>query len=173
MENILKVFSEGLLQFTSGTGLWTLIIFGLMLLTLWKFAWGPIINGLDNRANKIKSDINEAEKAKLDAEKLKQEAQKKLDDATDEAYRIISKSNLQANEQRNEIIEKAHKDISDMKTRAKADIEMDKKKAVAEMKQEAIGLAVVIASKLVRKILTREAHAELIEGFIKDYENKS
>ena len=40
MENIIRVFEIGLLQFTTGTGLWTLVIFGLMLLVLWKICMG-------------------------------------------------------------------------------------------------------------------------------------
>ena len=173
MEQILNVFTEGLMQFTTGTGIWTLIIFAAMLLILWKYAWGPIINGLDKRAAKIEGDLKSAENEKQEAQKLKQEAQKNLDEANEKAYKIITQGKQEANDVRNDIINKAKDEANRIKSQAENDIKNARKKAVEEMRQEMVLMSIALASKIVKKNLTKETHNDLINGFLEDYEKKN
>ena len=66
-----------------GLMFWVLIIFGLLLLILWKFAWGPIVKALQSREESIEKAINEAKTARLEVENLKAENEKIITEAKD------------------------------------------------------------------------------------------
>ena len=74
----MDVIKEGLLKLDPGLILWTIITFLVVLLVLWKWAWKPIVEALDARAEKIRGDIENAEKARQDAEKLLEQHQEMM-----------------------------------------------------------------------------------------------
>ena len=67
---MLKVIQEGLLRVEPGLLLWTIITFIVLLTILWKAAWKPVVEALDARAEKVRSDIENADRSRQQAEKL-------------------------------------------------------------------------------------------------------
>ena len=67
-----------LISIEPGSMLWTLITFVLLLLVLWKFAWGPIVKGLEARENRIKGAIEQAEHDRAESEQLLRQYEEKL-----------------------------------------------------------------------------------------------
>ena len=65
-----------LVALTPGLYIWTIITFLLLLYVLAKFAWKPLLKMLEDRENLIKSSLDDAEKAKLELEKLNEESEK-------------------------------------------------------------------------------------------------
>ena len=86
----MDVLKEGLLKVDPGLFLWTVITFLVLLLILWKAAWKPIVEALDARAEKVRGDIETAEKSRLETEKLLSQHKEMMDKAKDEAAQIIS-----------------------------------------------------------------------------------
>jgi F-type H+-transporting ATPase subunit b len=152
-----------------GTIFWMLIIFGIVLFILKKFAWGPILKALKDREKSISDALNSAEKARKEVAGLKAsndqiiaEARKEKDiilkEARDIKDQIIADAKMKANAEAQKSIEIAKQQISAEKATAINDI----KKQVAE-------LSVMIAEKVIRKQLENPKNQEeLVEDLLKD-----
>ena len=78
-----------------------------------KFAWGPL-KVMDKRERDINRDIDEAEEAKLNAQKLEEENKKTLKETQDEVHHILEDARIQARKQHEEIIKDAHERANGM-----------------------------------------------------------
>ncbi len=152
-----------------GTIFWMLIIFGIVLFVLKKFAWGPILKALKDREKSISDALNSAEKARKDVAGLKAsndqiiaEARKEKDhilkEARDIKDKIVAEARNQANLEALKSIENARQQIEAEKTAAINDI----KKQVAE-------LSVMIAEKVIRKELENSKDQDkLVQDMLND-----
>ena len=114
---------DALLQPNTGLVIWTVVTFLCLVLILTKAAWKPILDGLNNRESKIKSDLERAEKAQKEAESLRQnfemqmtEAQKTIQNMMAQAKADGEKTRAQllsaARDEANKIVEKGRKDLA-------------------------------------------------------------
>ena len=74
----MEVLRDGLLKVDPGLLLWTIITFIVLLLIMWRAAWKPLVDALDVRAEKVRSDIENAEKNRLESERLLAEHEKMI-----------------------------------------------------------------------------------------------
>ncbi len=154
---------EGLLRVDPGLFLWTIITFMVLMLILWKMAWKPIVDALDARSERIRGDIESADRKRIEAEKLLAQHKEMMDRAKDEAAEIIAKSKIEAEKIRNEIIEKANNDSRELAERAKQEIKLAKEEALAEIKSEIVNISTEIASKIINKNLNPEDQKSLVQ----------
>ena len=159
----MQAIQEGLLKVDPGLLLWTIITFVVLLLILWKTAWKPIVEALDARAEKVRSDIDQADKSRQEAEKVLAEHKELMSNAKGESAKIISQGREEAEKVRSEIIEKAQGDAKEMAERAKREISMAKEAALAELKGEIVTISTDIASKVIGKNLNPEDQNALVE----------
>ncbi len=159
----MQVIQEGLLKVDPGLLLWTIITFLVLVSILWKFAWKPIVEALDSRAEKVRGDIDNAEKARLEAEKLLERHKEMMDNAKNEAGQILAKSREEAESVKNDIIEMANKEARDLADRVKKEIELAKDKALADIKSEVVLLSTDIASKIIGKNLNPDDQKSLVQ----------
>ena len=159
----MQAIQEGLLKVDPGLLLWTIITFVVLLLILWKTAWKPIVEALDARAEKVRSDIDQADKSRQEAEKVLAEHKELMSNAKGESAKIISQGREEAEKVRSEIIEKAQGDAKEMAERAKREISMAKEAALAELKSEIVTISTDIASKVIGKNLNPEDQNALVE----------
>jgi len=154
---------EGLLRVEPGLFLWTVITFLVLVLILWKAAWKPIVEALDARAEKVRGDIESADKARQEAEKLLAQHKSLMDNAKSEAANIVENSKADAEKMRNEIIEKANADAKDLSERTKKEITLAKDKALSEIKAEVVILSTEIAARIINKNLNPNDQKALVE----------
>ncbi|OHD68586.1 MAG: ATP synthase F0 subunit B [Spirochaetes bacterium RBG_16_49_21] len=154
---------EGLLKVDPGLLLWTIITFIVLLLILWKAAWKPIVEALDARAEKVRFDIDNAERSRQEAEKLLSQHREMMNNARNEAAQIIARGKEEAEKMKNDIIEKAHAGATDIADRAVKEIELAKDKALADIKTEVVLLSTEIASKILSKNIKPEDQKALVE----------
>ncbi len=159
----MDVLKEGLLKLDPGLLLWTIITFLVLVLILWKAAWKPIVEALDARAEKIRGDIENAEKTRIDSEKLLAQHREVLDKAHSEVAQIISDGKADAEKLRNSIVEKANHDAKEIMDRAKKEITLAKDKALSELNAEIVNLSTEIAAKVIAKNLKPEDQKSLVE----------
>ncbi len=159
----MEVIQEGLLKVSPGLLLWTIITFIVLLLILWKAAWKPVIEALDARAEKVRSDIENADRSRQDAEKLLAQHKTMMDNAKTEAAKIISDGRVEADKMKNEIIEKASANAKDLSERARKEINLAKDKALGEIKAEVVTLSTEIAAKIINKNLNPDDQKSLVE----------
>jgi len=145
---------EGLLSVSVGTVFWASVSFIIVLLLLKKMAWGPIVASLKEREEGIANALNEAERARAEMVKLQAGNEDLLRQARDERDQILKDAKLVAEKIRSEASAKTQADTDRMITAARAEIENQKKAAIAELKNSVATLSIDIAEKLVREKLT-------------------
>jgi F-type H+-transporting ATPase subunit b len=159
----MEVLKEGLLKVDPGLLLWTIITFLVLLLILWKAAWKPIVEALDARAEKVRGDIESAEKNRLETERLLAQHRDMMGKSKEEAAQIIAEGRSDAEALKNSILEKANGEAKDVIERAKREISMAKDKALSELKSEVVALSTEIASKVIAKNLNPDDQKAFIE----------
>ncbi len=159
----MDVIKEGLLKVDPGLFLWTIITFAVLLLILWKAAWKPIVEALDARAEKIRGDIDSAEIARQEAEKLLEQHNEMMKNAREESARIIEQGKSEAEKIKNDIVEKANTEAKEISEKAKKEIIFAKENALAELKTEVVTLSTEIASRIINKNLNPQDQNALVE----------
>jgi F-type H+-transporting ATPase subunit b len=134
-----------------------------MVLVLWKAAWKPIVDSMDARAEKIRFDIDNAERTRQEAEKLLTQHKTMMDNARNEASQIIAKGREEAEKIKADIVEKATTESRTIADRAKKEIDLAKDKALLDIKTEVVLLSTEIASKIINKNIKPEDQKALVE----------
>ena len=151
------------LEFPVDLGLWSLIIFLGLLAILTKFAWKPIIDGLDERELGIARDIDEAEAANQKAQDNLAQYESKLSSVNDEAAEILAEARSDATAAKDKIMAEAAEEAQRTKDRALADIEAAKAAAVRELAESSVDTAVSLAGNIVGRSLDKNDHSSLID----------
>ncbi|MGX7013223.1 F0F1 ATP synthase subunit B [Vagococcus silagei] len=164
MNNQLLIASSG--QTTLSTILFVTVSFIVLMLALKKFAWGPIVNMMDERQQKISDDIDNAEKANSEANALAKQRDDELIKARTEAQVIIAQAKETAENNAHAIIVDAEKHTKRMKLQGQEDLRLERDRMIEDAKKEVAELSVQIASKILKKELSAAAHQELIQSSI-------
>lgn len=154
--------------FNSGTFLVMMINFIILMYVLVKLLYRPIQGILEERRQKIAQDYAAAEKAKQVAEQLQTEAGKKLEESHVEAYEIIERARSEAERLRDELITQARREADQLRQRSQKEIERAKQIARAELKEEAVELALLSVKKVFEKNKTLELNDALIRGVLEE-----
>lgn len=152
-----------------GTIFWMVIIFGIVLFILKKFAWKPILNALKEREESIATALNSAEEAKREVEGLKADNDRIIAEARKEKNQILN----EAKEIKNKIIaeakEKAAQETAKGIENAKRQIQAEKDAAIGEIKRQVAELSVSIAEKVIKKELSNKREQErMVDGIVDD-----
>ena len=123
---------------------------------------------LDQRREAADKQITDAEAAKAEAMAIKETYEKNMEQSKAKADDILMTAQRSANARSEEIISQAQAAAAQIKSKASADIEMEKKKAINDAKNEISGLAMAIAGKVVERELNSADQADLIDRFINE-----
>jgi len=157
-----------LVQLDPGLFIWTILTFLLLYFVLAKFAWKPLLKALESRENDIQSSIEDAEKAKSELENLNHEAEKIIAKARSDAQEIRSEAKISAEKIKADIRSQAENDAKKIKVEANTQIQVEKDKAISEIRQEVVTLTILVAEKVIGKNLSVEDNQQLIEKSILD-----
>jgi F-type H+-transporting ATPase subunit b len=144
----------------------TAVGFALFVWVLAKFAWGPILNLLDARRQKIEGDYVAAEKNLADAEQLKGEFESKLAD-----IKSIERERVQEAVKRGEgiaggIVDKARHEAEATVAKAEQEIEIEAHKAQLELRDSVVAMAIGAAEKVIGTKMDDAMHRKLIVEYI-------
>ena len=153
-----------------GNAIWTLVIFVLVLFVLGKYAWGPMLDSLQQREKFIRESLEQAKSDRESAEARLKEYEEKLTAARAEATAIVEEGRKDAHEARHRIEEDARAEADKMVERAKREIQIAQQTAVKELYTTSASLATKAASKIVRQELSPSDHERLIEESIAELE---
>lgn len=121
---------------------------------------------LDQRREAADKEITDAKAAHAEAEAIKQTYEQNMKEARAKADDLLMKAQRTANSRSEEIIGQAQQAAAQIKQKAAADIEMEKKKAINDAKNEISGLALAIAGKVVARELNAADQEQMIDRFI-------
>lgn len=150
-----------------GSFILQIVAFIILLLLLMKFAYKPLVGMMIKRQEKIEEQINFAENNKKEAEKLLDEQIKTLQESKNEAQQIIERSRTTSIKQSEEILEAAKAEAKRIKDKAVEEIQLERNKAVGELKEQVGALSVLIASKMIEKELDVKEQTKLIDDIMK------
>ena len=158
---------------TPGIGLlfWMLLMFGVVLWVLKKFAWKPILNALKNRELSIQEALMTAENARKEMETLKAENEKIIAEARAERDQILKDAKGVKEEIINQAKKEAAEEAKKMLQAAKENIKNEKESAIQEIKNQVTELSIDIAERVLREELAdKKNQKELIGKWMKDIE---
>ena len=140
--------------------------FILLIFLVKKYAWGNITSVLDERAEKISSDIDGAEEARKKAEELASKREAELAGSRTEAKTIIENAKGTAEKSRADILAEAKLEAGRLKEKANQEIAQNKAEALQSVKGDVADLTISLAEKILSKNLDSQAHKELIDQYI-------
>ena len=158
---------DSLVKLDPGLFIWTIITFLLLFFVLAKYAWKPLIKMLDDRESMIRSSLDDAEKAKLELERLNKESEAITAKARSEAQAILAESKTVAEKVKEDTIAKAKEQAIKISDDAQKQIQVEKDKAITDIKQEVVNLTLLVAEKLINKNLNDADNKSLIEESLK------
>jgi F-type H+-transporting ATPase subunit b len=158
--------SGDLLTPVGGLMFWTLITFVILFAILGKLVFPKIVAEVEKREKALEEAIQGAKRDREEAARALAEQQKQIEGARFEAQKIIVEGRQAGEKVRATMIEETHQQQQAMLERARREIEMEKEKAIAELRREAIELAIAGASKVIEKNLDDESNREIVESFL-------
>ena len=161
-----------LVQPDPGLFIWTIVTFLVLLTLLAKFAWRPLMRGLEARQDMIRKSLEDAQQARRELERLNQESAEILKEARVQAESIISQSRSDAERLRQEMRQKAKAESETIVRNAERQIQLETGRALQQIRHEAADLSVMIASKLIQRNLSKEDNERLIEDALAQVETR-
>jgi F-type H+-transporting ATPase subunit b len=162
------VAANDLIKVVPGLMIWTLIAFLITLFVLKKYAFGPIQKTIDERRERIRRSIEEAEDARDEARKLLEEHRALLGEARGQAEEILTEARRVAESQRQRVKEETEVDRHRRLEETKRQIEAETQRALGLIRSEVAELTLIATQKVTGKVLEDEDHRRLIDDAIKD-----
>ena len=157
-----------MLEINPGLILWTIITFLVVLVILRAAAWRPLLQALAAREEKIRSSLQEAEDAQVQARKLIEENKQQLAQAEQEAHRIIREGRELSDRLKGEILDKAQTASRHMVDQAREEIQREKEAALHQLRGEVADLAIQAAGKLLDANLDTPRQRQLVDAAINE-----
>lgn len=145
---------------------WTLLVFVILYFILSKFAFGPITAAVEAREKALEEAIQGAKRDREAAAKLLAEHQAQIEAARGETQKLIAEGRAVAEKMRGDLLDQTRKEQQDMLERARLEIDNEKQKAVAQLRREAVNLAIVGASKVIEQNLESQKNRQLVESYL-------
>ena len=149
-----------------GLMVWTLAIFILLFIILSRYAFGPITRAVEAREQALQDAIDQAKRDREEAARILAEHRAQLEGSRAEAQKIIAEGRAVGEKLRAEMLEETHKQQQDMLERARREIAGERDRAIAQIREEAVDLAIAAAGKVIEKNLDDSANRKLVEGYL-------
>lgn len=156
----------GLFSINLGLSVWTIVVFVALLLVLRKWAWGPILAALDTRERGIRETLDEAARLREEAAGLLEEHRRQVAEARRQAQEIVAESRQAAEQVRRELEVKARQEGEAILDGARRDIQLEKERAIHDLRRQSVELAMAAAGRLLRRKLDAETDRELISEYL-------
>jgi F-type H+-transporting ATPase subunit b len=161
-----------LVQPDPGLFIWTILTFLVLVALLARFAWRPLLEALERRQAAIAKSLEDAQRARQELERLQRESAEMMRQARVEADAIVSRSRSDAEALREELKQKSRAEAAAIVKNAEKQIQLETARAIQQIRNETIDLSVAIASKILRRQVSKEDHEGLIEETLKQVETR-
>jgi F-type H+-transporting ATPase subunit b len=161
-----------LVQPDPGLFVWTILTFLILVALLARFAWRPLLQALERRQATIAQSLEDAQRARQELERLQRESAQIMAQARAEAESMLARSRSDAEALREELKQKARTEAAGIVKNAERQIQLETARAVQQIRHEAVDLSVAIASKILRRQVTREDNEALIQEALKQVESQ-
>jgi F-type H+-transporting ATPase subunit b len=150
-------------HFFSSLIFWEFISFGILFWVLWKFAFPPILQTLDERERKIKESLEQADRHRAEAEQKMQEYEAKLKTASKEAEAVLAAAKERAQRIMEENEQRLRTETQRSKEDATREIEQERRRAIQDIRNQTTEMALLVAEKVVGRSLTDADHKRMAD----------
>jgi len=145
-----------------------LVSFLILLGLLVYFGYKPIRKMLDERANRIRESMEQAEATKQEYERAKVAVQEQISKARQEGQAVISQASQIGDRIKEEAKEEARKEAQTIVDRTRVELERERDKAIDDLRREFVDTAILAAGKVINETLDKEKHRKLIEQALEE-----
>lgn len=156
----------GLMSLQVNLMFWTLLIFLGLFFILTKFAFGPITAAVEKREKALEDAIEAARADREAAAKLLEEHRQQIDAARGEGQKLIADARATAEKMRQDLLSQTHTEQQQILERARREIETERDRAIAQLRREAVDLALAGASKVIEQNLDSGKNRQLVETYL-------
>jgi F-type H+-transporting ATPase subunit b len=146
-----------------GLMIWTLVVFGLTMLLLWKLAFPRIAEALDKRQHAIEDSIDAAERTRREADQLLAEYRERLAEARRQGDEIVTRARRTAENAESETLAGARAKREEMMEQTRRDIEAETRRAIQQIRAEVADLTIRATEKVTRKSLDTDDQRRLVD----------
>ncbi|HEY7425592.1 MAG TPA: F0F1 ATP synthase subunit B [Gemmataceae bacterium] len=144
-------------------GIWTLVVFLVLLFVLGKFAWKPMMQGLEHRERAIHSALHEAQQARDEAAQLRTQFEEELRKADDRARAVLDEARRAAERSTAEMTAEAQKKIQAEHERLQREMTREYEQARRDIQTQVAQLATLITGKVIRRQIDHDDHRQLVD----------
>ena len=153
----------------TGLTLWTIVTFLVLLAVLrWK-AWGPLMDALDARSKQIEESLSKAEKVTAEAEQQAAKNEEILQVARKEAQEIVAQAREAGDKLKHKMETDGKEQYDGMLEKAKEQIDMEKQKALNEIKTTVVDIALKASEKVIKRNLSDEDNKKIVEQTVEEF----
>jgi F-type H+-transporting ATPase subunit b len=152
-----------LIQVTPGLMIWTIVCFLISLYVLKRYAFGPMQKLIDERRDRIRQSLEEADNARSEARGLLEEHRKLIAQAKGEAEEILSETRRVAEVNQRRMREETEADRQRRIEETRRQVEAETRRALEQIRAEVADLSLIAAEKVTRQSFADEDHRRLIE----------
>ena len=150
--------------------IWGTLAFLVLLAVMWKFAFPAVTKMMNDRTERIRANLDDADRVKAEAQQILDDYQRQLADVRGEANRIIEEARQTAESLRRDLMDRAEAEVAELRQRSTDEIQAAKDRALADLRVQVAGIAIGAAEKIVEKSLDRDTNLQLVENYINSLE---
>ena len=161
-----RVLASGLIDVVPGLMIWTLIAFGITFFVLKRFAFGPIQRTIDERRDRIRQAVEEADRARVEARELLEQHRQLIGQAKGEAAEILADARKVADAQIERVKEEAEAERQRRLEETRRQIEAETKRSLDQIRSEVADLTLQATARVTGKVLDADDQRRLIDEAI-------
>lgn len=163
----------GLLSPSGGLMIWTLVIFVVLMFVLSRFAFKPITAAVAARERALEEALAAAQADRAEAARVLEEHRRELEQTRGQAQSLLAEGRAAGEKLRAEMLEETRRQQAEMLERARREIEQEKQRAIAQLRAEAVDLAIAGAAKVIDRNLDDQANRKLVESYLSSVGSKT
>jgi F-type H+-transporting ATPase subunit b len=150
-----------------GTIIWTVITFVILAVLLGKFAWKPLLQVLEERETTVRDSLEQARKARAEAEEILRRNQEALANARRETAALIEQGKREAEALKGEIVAQARHEAQELVEQGKRQVQYAQKQAIEQLRGQVADLAIQAAERLIVRSLDEKRQRELVDEYVR------
>jgi F-type H+-transporting ATPase subunit b len=158
---------QKLIEPDAGTIVWTIITFVILAFLLGKLAWKPLLMTLQERERTIRESLDQARKARAEAEEASRRHQEILAQARREVAALIEQGKRESEIVRAEILAQSRKEAQDLVEQGKKQVQYEQKQAMEDLRRQVADLAIRAAERLIARSLDDSKQRELVDDYVR------
>jgi F-type H+-transporting ATPase subunit b len=149
------------------------ITFLIALAIVWKFGWKPMVKFMNDRSDKVRKTLDEAENAKQSIAKLDADYRAKLEAVEQKSAELVSQARAEAVKAKEEIMRAAHQEAAELHKKSRDQLDADRRKVMGEMRAEIVALAMAVVEKALKEPIAAGVHDRKFKEIIEELSSGS